>query len=335
MKVALLNPPFRLPSDQSRWITVPPQGYGGIQWVVATLIDGLLALGCEVALVGAPGSPATAGLCVADVSDRQAAEEWMADNRVDVVHDHTNSDLLPLSTTRPTLSTFHLTGTPRRKTNCVYVSQAQRTGAGSSDAPVIRLPVNPARYVFSPEKRDYLLFLGRVSRHKGVKEAAAFAVAAGLPLYAAGPSWEPEYLAEVLSCRPGTVEYLGEVGGRRRLELIAHARAVLVMSQRVPGPWGDLWSEPGATVVSEAAVSGTPVIASTNGCLTEIVPGVGTVLPDDVVQRMTAALAERTFGSLPEPHEVRAVALERWGHQRIARQYLIGYERLLKGEVWI
>src|SRR5262249_45697667 len=154
----------------------------------------------------------------------------------------------------------------------------QRTGAGSATAPVIRLPVNPQRYLFTDKKQDYLLFLGRVSRHKGVKEAATFAAAAGLPLRVAGPSWEPDYLAEVTARHPDTVEYVGDVGGHRRLELIAGARAALVMSQPVPGPFGDLWSEPGATVVSEAAVSGTPIISTANGCLPEIVPGVGVIL---------------------------------------------------------
>ena len=195
MKIALLNPPFRLPADPSRWISVPPQGYGGIQWVVATLLDGLLAAGCELALLGAPGSPEAPGLTVVDVVNRTSAEEWLADSRVDVVHDHTNGDLLPPQTTLPTLSTFHLTGAPRRRANCVYVSDAQRTGAGSATAPVIRLPVNPQRYLFTDDKQDYLLFLGRVSRHKGVKRPRhsrlPLAYHCGLPVRAGSRTISP------------------------------------------------------------------------------------------------------------------------------------------------
>ena len=335
MKIAQVNPPFRLPSDPTQWITVPPQGYGGIQWVVATLIDGLLAARCEVVLLGAPGNPSVKGLSVTDVTDSLAVADWLAGNRVDVVHDHTNGDLLPTRVTAPMLSTFHLTGAPRRRANCVYVSRAQRALAGSAGAPAIALPVNPSRYLFSSRKRDYLLFLGRVSRHKGAKEAAAFAAAAGLPLWMAGPSWEPDYLAEVLNSYPGTVEYLGEVGGPQRLEYIAHARAVLVMSQPVPGPFGEVWSEPGATVVSEAAVSGTPVVSTGNGCLPEIVPGVGTVLPDGTLEGMTASDAEKILAGLPDAAEVRAVALERWGHERVARRYIHAYERVSRGETWL
>ncbi|MEV0005599.1 glycosyltransferase [Micromonospora sp. NPDC050980] len=334
MKIALLNPPFRLPGDSSRWITVPPQRYGGIQWVVATLIDGLLAAGCELALLGAPGSPARSGLTVPDVVDATDTELWLANNRVDVVHDHTNGDLRPARTTPPTISTFHLTGTPQYRTNCVYVSEAQRTGAGSATAPVIRLPVNPERHLYTDQKQDFLLFLGRVSRHKGAKEAAAFAAAAGLPLRVAGPSWEPEYLTEITTQYPGTVEYLGDVGGRTRLELISGARAILVMSQPVRGSFGDVWSEPGATVVSEAAVSGTPVISTANGCLPEIVPDVGLVLPDSA-DGITAEAAEKALAALPQPDEVRAAALQRWGHHRVTREYLAVYERLLRGDVWL
>lgn len=109
-------------------------------------------------------------------------------------------------------------------------------------------------------------------------EAAAFATAAGLPLRVAGPAWEKGYFDALVTDFPHTVEYVGEVGGRERARLIACAQALLVLSHPVPGPFGDVWSEPGSTVVAEAAVSGTPVIASDNGCLPEIVPGVGVVL---------------------------------------------------------
>jgi glycosyltransferase involved in cell wall biosynthesis len=334
MRIAMLNPPYRLPGDPSRWITVPPQSYGGIQWVVATLIDGLVAAGCTVALHGAPGSPKVDGLEVHDVVDAPGVTRWLKDNHVDIVHDHTDGVLPPSLDGIPALSTFHLTGCPRRRANCVYVSKAQRERADSESAPVIRLPVNPDRYLFEDRKDDYLLFLGRVSRHKGVIEAAEFATAAGVPLRVAGPSWEPDYFADLTERFPRTVEYEGAVGGRRRLELLAQARAVLVMSQPVAGPHGQTWSEPGATVVAEAAVSGTPIVSTANGCLPEIVPGVGAVLPSDTARECRRMAADDVLANLPGPHEVREVAIARWGHQRIAAEYLQAYRRLLSGEVW-
>ncbi|MFJ8795066.1 glycosyltransferase [Streptomyces sp. NPDC102462] len=250
----------------------------------------------------------------------------------DIVHDHSNTAALPPDGLRPTVSTHHLNGVPERQINGIYLSCAQRSAAGSVSAPVIRLPVNPSRYPFQEAKDDYLLFLGRVSAHKGVREAAAFAHAAGLSLTVAGPAWEKDYLDALLADFPHTVRYVGEVGGGTRTRLIARARAQLVLSQPWGGPFGGRWIEPGATVVSEAATSGTPVIASDNGCLPEIVPGVGTVLP--VGQKITPAEAKQVLASLPTAQAVRETAVDRWGHQTIARQYLAVYKRAVNGEVW-
>src|SRR5690606_17512132 len=144
MKVAMVIPPYRYGADPSQWITVPPQGYGGIQWVVATLMDGLLEAGCEILLLGAPGSPVQDGVTVSDAvetADIHAAIEAFGP---DIVHDHSNTAALPADNPRPTVSTHHLNGVPERQINGIYLSRAQRTAAGSVSAPVIRPPVNPA-----------------------------------------------------------------------------------------------------------------------------------------------------------------------------------------------
>ncbi|CAK7284852.1 glycosyltransferase [Streptomyces misionensis] len=333
MKLAMIIPPYRYGADPTQWITVPPQGYGGIQWVAATLIDGLLEAGCEVLLVGAPGSPARSGLNVSASLEPGDIRAAIDDFNPAVVHDHSNTAALPPEGPWPVVSTHHLNGVPERRENGIYVSAAQRRNAGSFTAPVIRLPVNPERCLFQEEKDDYLLFMGRVSAHKGAYEAAAFAHAAGLPLKVAGPSWEPEYLERLLADYPHTADYIGEVGGRARTELIARARAILVLSQTWGGPFGGPWVEPGATVVSEAAASGTPVIASSNGCLPEIVPGVGTVLPSTA--EITPTAATEILDGLPTAQEVLKTAVDRWGHLKIAQEYLTVYERAARGERWM
>jgi hypothetical protein len=52
MRIALIAPP---------WYTIPPSGYGGIEWVVALLADGLTDRGHEVTVFAAPGSDTRAG----------------------------------------------------------------------------------------------------------------------------------------------------------------------------------------------------------------------------------------------------------------------------------
>lgn len=336
MKIAIINVPFETPwYGQNAWITVPPQGYGGIQWNVANLIDGLLELHHEIFLLGAPGSQwENPAVHVIDAGEPDAMRTWLQNHRLDVIHDFSNSavglgDLVP---TRAYVSTHHFTGRPNNPTNAIYVSVAQRRAAGALDAPVIRIPVNAARYDFRSKKEDYLLFLGRVSPWKGALEAAAFASAAGMRLLVAGPAWDTEYSQKLGNEFPDTVEFVGEVGGDRRTGLLSGAKALLAFSQPVPGPWGGIWSEPGATVVSEAAASGTPVIGSDNGCLAEIVPAVGFVVACG--EAVTASYACWILSSLPPPEQVRKAAITKWGHLRIAREYENVYGRVAFGEYW-
>lgn len=323
LRIALVNVPLRSHADHDRWIAVPPEGYGGIQWVVAHIMHGLLELGHQVFLLGAPGSPVThRRMTVVPAGEPDEISAWLRDAQVDVVHDHSDgrigaADVAPGVSL---VSTHHLTGRPANPRHCVYLSRAQRAHCGAAaDAPVIPIPIDPSHYMFARQKEDFLLFLGRVSPHKGALEAAAFAEACGLRLVMAGPSWEPEYLAEIRRRHPRAVDYIGEVGGQRRRELLARARAVTVLSQATTGPWGGTWCEPGATVVSEAAASGTPVVATRNGCLVEIVPPVGAFVPYGT--DFDPAQAQRCLSALPAPATVRAEAVGRWGHVGIAARY--------------
>lgn len=336
LRIVVINPPFPSPTRPGRWITVPPEGYGGIQWVVAHLLDGLLALGHEVCLLGAPDTRSFHPcLSIIPAATQADIREWVGRASVDVVHDHTNGITGPedIKPGVAYLSTHHLTGQPKHPDNCVYLSAAQREDAGATKvAPVVRIPVNVSRYEVAETKSDFLLFLGRVSAHKGVLEAAAFARAAGLPVVVAGPSWEPAYREQVEAAGGASVRFLGEVGGRQRLELLAKATAVLALSQPKEGPWGGTWCEPGATVVSEAAASGTPVIATPNGCLAEIVPPVGHLVP--LGTDFDPATVRELLKSARPPTMLRSEADARWGHLKIASEYEELYRSVISGVRW-
>jgi glycosyltransferase involved in cell wall biosynthesis len=336
MRIAIINIPVKAPwLGNNKWITVPPQGYGGIQWVVTNIIDGLLALGHEIFLLGAPGSIwLNPFLHVIDAGDPESIYNWLNNNKVDIIHDHSNGLISPDKLTKscPFVSTHHLTGRPLNPSNTVYISYSQAQQAKATNAPIIRLPVNPSRYCFNRKKENYLLYLGRVSAWKGVLEAAAFAAASGLPLKIAGPVWEKDYLKSIKEKYSNTVILLGETSGDKRLELLAGAKALMVLSQPVQGPWGCIWNEPGATVVSEAAVSGTPVISTANGCLKEIVPLVGKILDTN-----STPLVEETLSLievLPSADKVRDTAIAEWGHIKICKQYENLYKEVIKGKQW-
>ncbi len=93
MRIALIAPP---------WYTIPPSGYGGIEWVVALLADGLTDRGHEVTLFAAPGSDTKARLVspLEEEPPREAiGDPWYEASHVvsvyehgdefDILHDHT------------------------------------------------------------------------------------------------------------------------------------------------------------------------------------------------------------------------------------------------------
>jgi glycosyltransferase involved in cell wall biosynthesis len=330
--VCLVTPPFR-DADQ-RPIQVPPQGYGGIQWSLAGLIDGLLSFGVPCALLGAPGSSWDSELVeVADAFERDEICDWIARRRPPVVSDFANFSGLDsaLPADVPYCTTWQLTGTPAAKRNPIYVSYAQRAAGGGGEAPVIRLPADPRRYEFDAGDDGYLLFLGRVSPWKGAYEAALLGQLAELPVVIAGPTWEPAYRATIERAFGDGVRFAGEVHGSERRRLLARAKAVVALSQPVQGPWGERWIEPGAAVVAEAAMSGTPVIGSDNGCLAEIVPEVGVTVPGGDPRTVDVS---RLIASLPSPASVRDRAIALWRPEAIAQQYLDVYQRVGTGHRW-
>src|SRR5690606_26063517 len=95
LKIAMVMPP---------WYEVPPAGYGGLELVCASLIDGLIARGHEVTLFGAgrrTGTGATFVSTSADLRFPQLLEalpelvhltrvnDLLERGRFDIVHDHT------------------------------------------------------------------------------------------------------------------------------------------------------------------------------------------------------------------------------------------------------
>lgn len=340
MKIAIVNIPFKAPwLGENIWITVPPQGYGGIQWIIKNVMDGLLELGCSIMLLGAPGSPwnhpNVEVLPIGEVSD---IESWLEDNlgRYDIVHDHScRGEEHPQNIhwpNRPRIHSHYLSSLPAEKSFLVAASYAHAKSIGHSDIPVVRHPINPNLYKFSNEKKNFLLFLGRVSDWKGTDWAAHFAEKVGMKLIIAGPTWESEYFNYIMKRYINTVEYVGEVGGSDRLQLLSQAKATLVFSKDVPGPTGRIWVEPGATVVSESAVSGTPVISSSNGCLAEIVPPVGVVIENP--EQLSKADAISIIDNLPAPERVQKACVDLWHFLKIAEQYIDLYKRAMSGQSW-
>lgn len=108
--------------------------------------------------------------------------------------------------------------------------------------------------------------MGRMTAEKGVHVAARVARVAGMPLVIAAKMSEPAEKAyfhqQVKPLLGGDIEYVGEVGGAEKVELLADAVCLLNPID---------WAEPFGMVMVEAGACGTPVVATARGAAAEIV----------------------------------------------------------------
>ncbi|GGG66755.1 glycosyl transferase [Kocuria dechangensis] len=327
------------------WFPIPPVAYGGIELVVDALARGLTAAGHEVVLAAAadstcpvarlpgtdPSDPVALGASWSELSHVARAYAGLAG--MDVIHDHTLAGPLyrhrppavPVVTTIHGPLTSHLEEIYRaagRDTAVVAISHDQISRSpGLPVAAVIPHGVDLSAVPVGRGRGGYALFLGRMTPDKGIAEAIVIARAAGVPLRIAAKMREPaelRYFHDVIEPILGPdEEFLGEVGGRQKYELLGNAVALLNPIQ---------WPEPFGLVMIEALATGTPVVATPLGAAPEIVePGVTGYLAETPAQ--LAAVLGRAAAL--DRRAVRASAERRFSAERMVEDHLALYTKLV------
>lgn len=302
------------------WISVPAPGYGGVESVVSALTEALVARGHDVTLFCAPGSRSTAR--VVTLLDEARPDEierslYEADHVArafalidaqpvswfDVVHDHCGFTALAMADRLDTPIVHTLHGSFTASTAAFYAHHGQKAAlvgisaaqlasapAGLATVGVIPNPIDLRLWPLQERKRDYLLWVGRMTAEKGPHRAIAAARIAGVPLILAGviqPGQQAFFDREVAPHIDGDrVRFVGEIGGLVKRELFAEARALLMPIR---------WEEPFGMVMVEALSCGTPVIAFAEGAARDLVDDGRTGFLVDDETAMAAAV-----GRLPE-----------------------------------
>lgn len=337
MRIGMVAPP---------WLPVPPENYGGTESLVDTLARALDAAGEHVVLVAAadstcpverrPGPCPATGFRSGAFGDevRHVAAAYPLLDDCDVVHDHTITG--PVYAGRPpglpVATTVHNTfdglrdvyRAAARTTALVAISRSQAETAG--DIPVTAvihhgLDLEPVP--IGAGDGGFALFLGRMTGEKGPHEAVEIARAAGVPLVMAGKvsgRAEQEYFdAEIRPLLGGDVEFIGEIGGAEKMELIGRAVALLNPIR---------WPEPFGLVMVEALACGTPVLTYAEGAAPEIVDdGVTGRLcadGDDMAEALRNVEAYDRAGC-------RRAAEERFSSARMAADHVALYRALVDG----
>lgn len=120
---------------------------------------------------------------------------------------------------------------------------------------------DPYEFEYKFDKKDYYLFIGRITESKGLKEAIRLAEVMGKKLIACGQATPEEFQNVIGGPIPPHVEFLGAVDIEMRKNLYSDAELVCMFTY---------YPEPGGNVFFEAIASGTPVITSNRGIFPEV-----------------------------------------------------------------
>jgi glycosyltransferase involved in cell wall biosynthesis len=294
------------------YFDVPPSAYGGIETVVADLVDSLVGRGHKVTLIGAGrhGTRAQRFVTTYDEGPADRLGEPMPEMvhaakvasildslDVDVIHDHTMAGpLMARGRLTPTVVTAHgpVHGDPGEyyralgdTIQLIAISDAQRASAPDLNwVATVHNAIRAETFPFRAQKDDYALFLGRFHPEKAPHLAIDAARAAGMPIVLAGKCSEPierAYFSREIEPRTGPDVTIHGVADAAAKRLLLSRAACMLFPIR--------WEEPFGLVVIEAMVCGTPVVALRRGAVPElIVHGQTGIIVDDP-DEMAAGIA--------------------------------------------
>jgi glycosyltransferase involved in cell wall biosynthesis len=269
---------------------------------------------------------------IEEISSRSTAGEAF-----NLVHDKSGSFWHTASAiTTPVLATLHLPRSfyrpelftdipPNVYFNCVSDIQAQDFAGLPRMMGVVRNGISLERFPFTPEKCDYLLWMGRICREKGTHTAIEVAARAGMRLVLAGQiypfSYHRKYYKEQvrphLRSAGRKLRFVDTPLFEQKIDLLRNARAVLVPSQA---------DETSSLISMEAMACGTPVIAFRRGAIPEVVVDGETGFLVDTPEQMADAVAE--VGSI-DPSACRERVENLYSAERMAGDYEKLYQRVI------
>jgi glycosyltransferase involved in cell wall biosynthesis len=295
---------------------IPPRKYGGTERVVYTLTEELVKRGHDVTLFASGDSITSAKLVSVyprGLRESKAMEShgfmysmlnmgiaYDKQDQFDIIHDHNAHFTLPTANIArtPTVITLHgpfdhinrpYFRALSKNINLVAISKKQAERAPELHiANVIHNGLYMENYPFEEEHDGYLLYVGRLSREKGVHHAIEVAQILDIPLLMAAKldSGDISYFNEKIGPKlSDQIRWIGEVDEIERNKLMSRAMCTLHPTN---------WPEPFGLTLIEAMACGSPVVAYNQGSIPEIIRHgkTGYVIDVDDIEGMINAVSK-------------------------------------------
>jgi len=336
---------------------VPPPKYGGVELVVANLMNGLHKRGHKITLFATGDSISPQKLV--SIIDRpmrgmpqrdiwrveflQAARVLEMINEFDIVHCHFGPDVFPYAwitelTDKPFVFTLHgrldLPELKELYTRCervrrcyhISISHDQRTPLPEANyIGTVYNGIEVQRYPFSDKKEDFLVFLGRASPEKGIVEAIEIAKQARerLVILAKVDPVDKEYFEKKVKplIDGDRIIFIGEVEFEEKVSWLKRAKAMLFPIQ---------WREPFGLVMIEAMACGTPVIAPKRASVPEIVIDGVTGFIVSVENMMEEMVKRLKHIKEIKPERCREHVEKNFTSDRMVEDYLRLYKQIIQ-----
>lgn len=338
LKIALVADP-ELP--------VPPLLYGGIERIIAMLIDGYTKLGHEVSLFAHQDSVTSAKLFpykgkkstnkVDVFKNTLLINSELFKNKYDIIHSFGRLIFLfpqlPFQIPKlmsyqrePTLSQIKKADKLAKKNSLVFTGCSayisNQIAPHAKSFPIFN-GVDLKLYDFKKEVASDapLVFLGRIEPIKGTHIAIEVAQRTNRKLIIAGniPSEYQSYFNNIIQpALDEQITYVGAVNDSQKNELLGKAAAFLMPIE---------WDEPFGIVMAEAMACGTPVIGFNRGSVPEVVISGYNGFRCDLITDMISSVEK--IHSIKRAN-VRKDVEERFSKDVIVSQYLDLYYSMIK-----